>query len=34
MGGELPAAAVHNGALTALADIFAIVVPSGEKVPT
>ncbi|HEX2843365.1 cysteine hydrolase family protein [Hyphomicrobium sp.] len=33
LGGELPAAAVHNGALTALADIFAIVVPSGEKIP-
>jgi nicotinamidase-related amidase len=34
MGGQLSAEAVHNGALTALADIFAIVVPSGEKVPT
>lgn len=34
MGGELTATAVHNGALTALADIFEIVVPSGEKVPT
>jgi nicotinamidase-related amidase len=34
LGGTLPAEAVHNGALTALADIFAIVVPSGEKVPT
>ncbi|WP_072392178.1 cysteine hydrolase family protein [Hyphomicrobium sp. CS1GBMeth3] len=33
-GGVLPAEALHNGALTALADIFAIVVPSGDKVPT
>lgn len=33
-GGTLPADAVHNGALAALADIFAIVVPSGDKVPT
>lgn len=33
-GGALPAETVHNGALAALADIFAIVVPSGDKVPT
>jgi nicotinamidase-related amidase len=33
-GGVLSAEALHNGALTALTDIFAIVVPSGEKVPT
>lgn len=32
-GGVLAAAALHNGALTALSDIFAIVVPSGDKVP-
>jgi nicotinamidase-related amidase len=32
-GGVLAAEAVHNGALAALADIFAIVVPSGEKIP-
>lgn len=34
VGGTLPAEAVHNGALAALADIFAVVVPSGDKVPT
>ncbi len=34
LGGVLSAEAVHNGALTGLADIFAIVVPSGDKVPT
>lgn len=33
IGGELSAEAVHNGALTALADIFAIVVASGDKIP-
>ncbi|MEI9815121.1 MAG: cysteine hydrolase family protein [Acidobacteriota bacterium] len=33
VGGELSADAVHNGALTALADIFAIVVPSKDLVP-
>lgn len=33
-GGTLSADAVHTGALAALADIFAIVVPSGDKVPT
>jgi nicotinamidase-related amidase len=33
VGGALSAEAVHNGALTALADIFAIVVPSEDKVP-
>ncbi len=33
LGGALPAEAVHNGALAALADIFAIVVPSEDKVP-
>jgi len=32
-GGVLSAQEVHNGALTALADMFAIVVPSGEKIP-
>lgn len=34
LGGTLPAEAVHNGALTALADIFAIVVPSGSAIAT
>lgn len=34
VGGELTAKQVHEGALTALADIFAIVVPSGAKIPT
>lgn len=34
LGGTLPAEAVHNGALTALADIFAIVVPSGSAITT
>lgn len=33
LGGDLPAEAVHTGALAGLADIFAIVVPSAEKVP-
>jgi nicotinamidase-related amidase len=33
LGGTLPADAVHNGALAALADIFAIVVPSERSVP-
>jgi len=33
LGGTLPAEAVHNGALAALSDIFAIVVPSQSKVP-
>lgn len=33
-GGVVPAAELHNSALTALTDIFAIVVPSGDKVPT
>lgn len=33
LGGALPAEAVHASALAALADIFAIVVPSGDKVP-
>ncbi len=33
LGGTLPAEAVHNGALTALADIFAIVVPSAKSIP-
>jgi nicotinamidase-related amidase len=33
LGGVIPAAAVHAGALAALADIFAIVVPSEDKVP-
>jgi nicotinamidase-related amidase len=33
VGGALSAEAVHNGALAALADIFAIVVPSEDKVP-
>jgi nicotinamidase-related amidase len=32
-GGVLPADAVHNAALTALADLFAIVVPSSENIP-
>jgi nicotinamidase-related amidase len=34
LGGTVPAEALHHGALAALADIFAIVVPSGEKVPS
>jgi len=34
LGGVLPAEAVHTSALAALADIFAIVVPSGDKIPT
>ena len=32
-GGVVPAAAMHTGALAALADIFAIVVPSQDKIP-
>lgn len=32
-GGELSAREVHDGALTALADMFAIVVPDATKVP-
>lgn len=32
-GGVLSAAQLQDGALTALSDIFAIVVPSGEKIP-
>jgi len=34
LGGTLPAEAVHTGALAALADIFAIVVPSPDAIPT
>jgi len=34
LGGTLPAEAVHDAALAALADIFAIVVPSGSKIPS
>jgi nicotinamidase-related amidase len=33
LGGTLPASAVHAGALAALADIFAIVVPTHSAVP-
>jgi nicotinamidase-related amidase len=33
LGGTLPADAVHSGALAALADIFAIVVPSEKAIP-
>jgi nicotinamidase-related amidase len=33
LGGELSASAVHHGALTALADLFAIVVPDENSVP-
>ena len=29
----LSAREVHDGALTSLADTFAIVVPSGDKIP-
>jgi nicotinamidase-related amidase len=32
-GGELSASELHNGALTALSDIFAIVVPDASNVP-
>ncbi len=32
-GGVVPAAAMRTGALAALADIFAIVVPSQDKIP-
>ena len=34
LGGDVPASVVHTGALAALADIFAIVVPSGDRVPS
>ncbi|HMN37133.1 MAG TPA: cysteine hydrolase family protein [Hyphomicrobium sp.] len=34
VGGDLPAREVHESALAALADIFAIVVPDASKVPT
>ena len=34
LGGSLSAAEVHNGALTGLADIFAIVVPSEKAIPS
>ena len=34
IGNDLPAQEVHEAALAALADIFAIVVPDGSKVPT
>jgi nicotinamidase-related amidase len=34
LGGTVPAESLHSGALAALADIFAIVVPSEDKVPT
>ncbi len=34
LGGTLPAQAVHTGALAALADIFAVVVPSQSAIPT
>jgi hypothetical protein len=30
----VPAQTMHTGALAALADIFAIVVPSQDKIPT
>ena len=33
IGSDLPAQEVHEAALAALADIFAIVVPDGSKVP-
>src|SRR5262249_34323607 len=33
LGGALSAEAVHHGALAALADIFAIVVPSEGNIP-
>lgn len=33
LGGDVPAAQMQTGALAALADIFAIVVPSEDKVP-
>jgi nicotinamidase-related amidase len=32
-GGTVPAQTMHTGALAALADIFAIVVPSQDKIP-
>lgn len=33
LGGEVPAREVHTGALAAIADIFAIVVPFGDDIP-
>ncbi len=33
VGGTVSAEAMHNGALTALSDIFAIVVPSEDDIP-
>jgi hypothetical protein len=33
-GGTVPAQAMHTGALAALADIFAIVIPSERAIPT
>lgn len=33
LGGTLPADVLHNGALTALSDIFAIVVPTESAIP-
>lgn len=32
-GGEIPADVLHNASLTALSDIFAVVVPSGKDIP-
>jgi nicotinamidase-related amidase len=32
-GGEIPADVLHNASLTALSDIFAVVVPRGQDVP-
>lgn len=34
LGGDVPAAVMHQGALAALSDIFAIVVPDQSRVPT
>lgn len=33
-GGEIPADVLHNASLTALSDIFAVVVPSGKDIPS
>ncbi len=33
LGGALPAKEIHDAALAALADLFAIVVPSAEQIP-
>lgn len=33
LGGDVPAAQMHESALAAISDIFAIVVPSQDKVP-